>query len=132
MAKVILRQEAIDDLNDIWDYTFERWSEDQADKYYSMLKFACERIGVNPDIGKKYAGIKRGLLGFKSEKHIIFYQTISEGEIVVMRLKSIKPLQCTRNEILDRDNLIVDLNFSHKCTNNLLFDLVKSAKLSNL
>ena len=23
MAKVILRQKAIDDLNDIWDYTFE-------------------------------------------------------------------------------------------------------------
>jgi toxin ParE1/3/4 len=86
MAKVILRQEAIDDLNDIWDYTFERWSEDQADKYYSMLKFACERIGVNPDIGKKYTGIKRGLLGFKSEKHIIFYQTISEGEIEIIRI----------------------------------------------
>jgi toxin ParE1/3/4 len=33
MAKVILRQEAIDDLNDIWDYTFEEWSEVQADKY---------------------------------------------------------------------------------------------------
>jgi len=33
MAKVILRQEAIDDLNAIWDYTFEQWSEKQADKY---------------------------------------------------------------------------------------------------
>lgn len=31
MAKVTLRQKAIDDLNDIWDYTFEQWSEKQAD-----------------------------------------------------------------------------------------------------
>ncbi len=31
MAKVILRQEVIDDLNSIWDYTFEKWSENQAD-----------------------------------------------------------------------------------------------------
>ena len=27
MSKVILRQEAINDLNDIWAYTFEVWSE---------------------------------------------------------------------------------------------------------
>jgi len=27
MAKVILRKEAIDDLNNIWKYTFEKWSE---------------------------------------------------------------------------------------------------------
>jgi toxin ParE1/3/4 len=33
MAKVILRKKAIDDLNDIWDYTFEKWSAKQADKY---------------------------------------------------------------------------------------------------
>jgi len=46
MAKVILRQAAIDDLNDIWDYTFERWSENQADKYYTILKLACKEIGV--------------------------------------------------------------------------------------
>jgi toxin ParE1/3/4 len=32
MAKVILRQKAIDDLNNIWDYTFEKWSEKQANK----------------------------------------------------------------------------------------------------
>lgn len=32
MVKAILRQEAIDDLKIIWDYTFEKWSEMQADK----------------------------------------------------------------------------------------------------
>lgn len=52
MAKVILRQEAIDDLNDIWDYTFEKWSEKQADRYYLTLKFACMQIGENPEPGK--------------------------------------------------------------------------------
>jgi len=38
MAKVILRQEAINDLNDIWDYTFRKWSENQADKYYAIIQ----------------------------------------------------------------------------------------------
>ncbi len=34
MANVVLKQKAIDDLNTIWTYTFEKWSEQQADKYY--------------------------------------------------------------------------------------------------
>jgi toxin ParE1/3/4 len=86
MAKVILRQEAIDDLNDIWDYTFEKWSENQADKYYATLKLACEVIGENPEFGKEYDGISKNLLGLKSGKHIIFYQLITEDEIEVIRI----------------------------------------------
>ena len=67
MAKIILRQEAIDDLNNIWEYTFEKWSESQADKYYSMLKLSCKEIGKNPEIGKEYDenasfGLKKNLL----------------------------------------------------------------------
>jgi len=86
MVKVILRQEAIDDFNNIWDYTFEQWSENQADKYYSTLRFACKEIGENPDIGKEYTGIRRDLLGLKSGKHIIFYHLTSEDEIEVIRI----------------------------------------------
>jgi len=86
MAKVILRQEAIDDLNDIWDYTFEQWSENQADKYYATLKIACKEIGENPELGREYNGISRDLLGLKSGKHIIFYHLISEDEIEVIRI----------------------------------------------
>lgn len=86
MAKVILRQKAIDDLNDIWDYTYEQWSENQADKYYATLKLACQGIGENPDLGREYVEIRKKLFGFKSGKHIVFYQLISEDEIEVLRI----------------------------------------------
>ena len=86
MAKVILRQRAINDLNEIWDYTFEKWSEKQAEKYYAAIKFACKEIGENPDIGKEYSGINKKLLGFKTAKHIIFYHLITENEIEVIRI----------------------------------------------
>ncbi|HUH75647.1 MAG TPA: type II toxin-antitoxin system RelE/ParE family toxin [Chitinophagales bacterium] len=86
MFKVVLRQEAIDDLNNIWNYTFEKWSENQADLYYATIKFACKGIGENPDIGKEYFEISRKLLGLKSGKHIIFYHLISENEIEVIRI----------------------------------------------
>jgi len=86
MAKVILRQEAIYDLNDIWDYTYEKWSENQADKYYATIKLACKGIGQNPDVGRDYSVISKNLLGLKSGKHIIFYHLISENEIEVVRI----------------------------------------------
>ncbi len=86
MAKVILRQKAIYDLNYIWDYTFEKWSEKQADKYYTIIKLACKAIGENPDIGKEYDGISKNLLGLKSGKHIIFYQVLSDEIIEVIRI----------------------------------------------
>lgn len=66
MAKLVLRQEAIDDLTDIWEYTIETWSENQADKYYETLKLACIEISNNPALGKEYVEILKGLLGFRN------------------------------------------------------------------
>ncbi|APZ47291.1 plasmid stabilization protein [Polaribacter reichenbachii] len=86
MVKIVLRQKAIDDLNDIWNYTFENWSEKQANKYYTTIKNACKEIGDNPVIGKEYFGVIGKLLGLKSEKHIIFYNIISEDRIEILRI----------------------------------------------
>lgn len=86
MAKVIFRKAAIDDLNNIYNYTFEKWSENQADKYYATLKFACNEIAENPVLGQEYTGISHNLLGLKSGKHIIFYHLISDDEIEVIRI----------------------------------------------
>ncbi|MFN3909100.1 MAG: type II toxin-antitoxin system RelE/ParE family toxin [Flavobacterium sp.] len=86
MAEVILRQEAINDLNDIWIYTIDEWSEKQADKYYSSIEFACSQIGKNPELGNEYEGISKNLLSLKIGKHIIFYQIISKDRIEVVRI----------------------------------------------
>lgn len=73
-------------MNDIWAYTFEEWSEKQADNYYATLEFACMQIGKNPELGKEYDGISSNLLGQRTDKHIIFYQIIAENEIEVIRI----------------------------------------------
>lgn len=86
MAKLILRQEAIDDLTDIWKYTFETWSENQADKYYETIKLACKEISRNPTLGKTYIEIAKDLLGYRINKHIIFYHMVSDDEIEVIRI----------------------------------------------
>lgn len=86
MANVILRQEAIDDLNAIWLYTFDEWSEKHADSYYASLEFACKQIGINPDLGKEYDGIIKNLYGLRTGKHIIFYKVFAKDSIEVVRI----------------------------------------------
>ncbi len=44
MAEYKLTNKAVDDLNRIWDYTADEWSEEQADKYYNMLLNDCKDI----------------------------------------------------------------------------------------
>jgi toxin ParE1/3/4 len=86
MAKVVLKQKAIEDLNKIWNYTFQKWSENQADYYYDTLKIACTEIGENPALGKEYHEINKNLLGLKCAKHIIFYQIVTKDEIEIIRI----------------------------------------------
>jgi plasmid stabilization system protein ParE len=47
MAKYELTNKAVEDLVGIWEYSVEKWSEEQADKYYSSIKSACNEIGKN-------------------------------------------------------------------------------------
>lgn len=86
MARITLRQKAIDDLNNIWLYTYDKWSENQANKYYSLIRFTCKSIGENPNLGKEYGGINENLFGLKSGKHIVFYQLLSIDEIDIIRI----------------------------------------------
>ena len=50
MAKYKLTNKAVADLSKIWEYTFEVWSEKQADKYYDGLISNCEEISENRDL----------------------------------------------------------------------------------
>jgi len=86
MAKYYLTNKAVDDLATIWDYTYDEWSENQADKYYLLLLNSCQEIADNPSLGKKYDNVTEKLLGFKSNQHIIFYQIISNKEIEIIRI----------------------------------------------
>ncbi len=86
MAKYNLTNKAVEDLADIWDYTFDKWSEKQADNYYDMLIANCKRIADNPSLGKNYNGITENLFRLRTNRHIIFYRKIAEKEIEVARI----------------------------------------------
>jgi toxin ParE1/3/4 len=86
MAKYHLLKRAFDDLDEIWDYTYEEWSENQADKYYQLLLSDCQDIANNPSLGKSYPQISNVLFGYKSGGHIIFYKIITSEEIEIVRI----------------------------------------------
>ena len=86
MAEFKLTNKAVKDLSKIWDYTFESWSENQADKYYEMLISSCQEIADNPQLGKNYDGIIQSLLGMKTNRHIIFYRTLNENYVEITRI----------------------------------------------
>jgi toxin ParE1/3/4 len=86
MAKFLLSNKAVEDLSKIWDYTYEVWSENQADKYYELLIETCQEIAKSPDISKNYDDIENNIIGFRVGKHIIFYQEIKPREILVVRI----------------------------------------------
>lgn len=86
MAKYTLTNKAVEDLSDIWNYTFERWSEQQADFYYQMLLENCREISDKPDIGKNYEGIIIQLFGLRAGSHIIFYRKLNQNEVEITRI----------------------------------------------
>lgn len=90
MAEYKLTIKAVTDLSNIWDYTFEFWSEKQADKYYEALISNCQEIALNPELGKRYQGISNQLLGMKVNKHIIFYRSINENYIEITRILHVR------------------------------------------
>jgi len=86
MAKYKLTNKAVEDLTNIWNYTLEKWSEKQADKYYNMLVDNFKEIARNPGLGNNYSDIIESTLGFRIGRHIVFYRQVHDNEIEVTRI----------------------------------------------
>ena len=81
-----LTHKAVEDLTVIWNYTVEKWSEKQADKYYRLLIDNFDEISRNPGLGKSYSDIIENILGFRVGRHIIFYRIIQSNKIEILRI----------------------------------------------
>jgi toxin ParE1/3/4 len=86
MAKLHFTNKAVDDLSEIWNYTVDNWSENQADKYYELLIEACNELAAKPSLGYNYTQINKNILGYRAGKHLIFFRVLSENEIEIIRI----------------------------------------------
>ncbi|HEY5817531.1 MAG TPA: type II toxin-antitoxin system RelE/ParE family toxin [Mesorhizobium sp.] len=72
------------DLEDIWLYTAQNWSFDQADKYLSDIAAACAGIAAGTRTGRG-VDVREGYLKLPVGSHFIFYRD-PDSSIVVVRV----------------------------------------------
>ena len=88
MSKIKYRisKQAINDLNDIWIYTFNKWSKEQADRYYDLIIGEIEFIADNYLIGKSGEQTRKNYRVTKIKSHLIFYRKVEDGIVEVVRI----------------------------------------------
>ncbi|MBK9735076.1 MAG: type II toxin-antitoxin system RelE/ParE family toxin [Saprospiraceae bacterium] len=65
---------ALEDLDNIWEYTVEQWSKEQANKYYEEVFLVIGKICENCDLGKPIDDIKKGHRRTNVKSHMIIYK----------------------------------------------------------
>lgn len=83
MAKYRLTPRAERDLEEIWRYTSEQWSTEQAEKYVGALIDAMELLADEPSRGRSAESARPGYLRSKVAAHVIFYKRAKYGVAII-------------------------------------------------
>ena len=82
MAKYHLTKKAVQDLDAIWAYTLNTWSEQKADEYYSALVKTFAEIAKRPcHLDKEYVEIHPGLYRRSCHRH---YRLVENGNVGIV------------------------------------------------
>jgi toxin ParE1/3/4 len=83
----IISEEAHSDIENIWLYTFENWSVEQADRYLNLILDEIEYLTENPKSGKDYNQIRKGYFRARIRSHFIFYKiNLKKEQIEIIRV----------------------------------------------
>lgn len=86
MARFKLTNEAVKDLEEIWIYTYQNWSVEQADRYYNLIIDEIEFLSSNPLSGRSMDYIKEGYRVSKVKSHLVFYKILTNEAIEIIRV----------------------------------------------
>jgi toxin ParE1/3/4 len=87
--KVEFSQLALDDLDQIFQYSVEKWNEDQANSYVTDILSAIDLLATFPYRGQIAIDSPSEVRQILVEKHRAFYQVVSP-RIKVLRIVSPK------------------------------------------
>ena len=86
MTRNLVKDRAAEtDLIDIWVYSFNQWSEGQADRYLSALENGIEKLVDEPEDGKQRDRLREGYWSQRIEHHVVFY-TFTDNELRIRRV----------------------------------------------
>ena len=81
-----LTPQAERDLEEIWFYTFENWSAEQADRYHNQIMAAIERLAGGGREGRPIDDIRPSYRRLAVASHVLFYRIADTGQIDVIRI----------------------------------------------
>ena len=81
-----ISEKALQDLEDIWLYTFETWYREQADRYYHLMVSEIEYIAKHFESGESKGHIKQGYKASKVKSHLIFYRKGEDQVTEIVRV----------------------------------------------
>ncbi|MPM07957.1 Toxin ParE1 [bioreactor metagenome] len=85
--KYSISEKAFEDIENIWLYTVETWSVEQADRCYNLIFDEIEYITRNPLLGKDFSHIRKNYRCTQVKSHLIFYKyNVSEELVEVIRI----------------------------------------------
>ena len=84
--KYRISQQAIEDLDKIWLYTFNKWSKEQADRYFDLIIAEIEFIADNYLIGKSVEETRQNYRVTKIKSHLIFYRKVENEIVEIVRI----------------------------------------------
>lgn len=76
---------AENDLEDIWVYTLQNWSLEQADRYQDEMMEAIEALAKGNKTGRATDDIRVGYLKYAVGRHFLFYQ-LTDNRLDVVRI----------------------------------------------
>ena len=85
MLNIVTTKATEIDLEEIWLYTFEEWSEEQADVYYDELIDGIEKLIDHPDLGQSRDAIRSGYRSLQVNHHVVYYRQ-DEDDILIIRV----------------------------------------------
>ena len=77
-----ISEKANEDIEEIWLYTAETWSVQQADRYYNMILDEIEYIAEHPLCGRDYSDVRERYRCLKVKSHLIFYKHVANEKFV--------------------------------------------------
>lgn len=85
MTGFVLSPAAQADVDEIWDYTAEKWNADQAERYTESIRDACHALAAGKLTGRPVPmrnGYRKTIVG----SHILFFRIDESGQIVIIRI----------------------------------------------
>ncbi|WP_348822183.1 type II toxin-antitoxin system RelE/ParE family toxin [Flavobacterium aestuarii] len=86
MSEYIISEKALEDINNIWIYTAENWSAEQADRYYNLIFDEIEYIVQNFEMARDFDKIRKSYKYSKVKSHLIFFKKHKINQIEVVRV----------------------------------------------